>query len=77
MLILLGPKCFKDEREDVVLCPPGGGITIKAEKHAEGKINNAHDTTAVAKVIWRHFLNLMLHQIMRAELHDKTVALPQ
>lgn len=77
MLVLLGPKCFKDEQEDVVLCPPGGDITLKAEKHAEGKINNTHDTTAVATVIWRHFLNLMLHQIMRAELHDKTVALPQ
>lgn len=39
MFTLLGINCFRNEREDVGLCPPGGDISIKASKHREGKIN--------------------------------------
>lgn len=39
MFTSLCRSCSRDEREDVALCPPGGGFSIKAGKLTEGKIN--------------------------------------
>lgn len=44
MFNLLGKNHFQDEQEDVVLCPPGGEMTIKAKRRVK-----LTDTTAVGK----------------------------